>query len=753
MQTTLLKIVAISICLSVNVSAFAQSKSDRLYKERSEAVNKEIFETPNPLFSLKEVPEKYKDESAVILGKSIEYTMDKKSNRLFVFGGSNNGYRLAFYTTIREKVKINDQSALENYSSLEYNKKMDKTRRGLTSKSLNQSQTFIGVKIYKPNGKVVTLNTDEEILTTDSKKIQDGKLAISDLQVGDILDYYIRVEELIDVDNKIKGPYLFYMAAEYPILIQKNKFEIDKKAGIAYKAANGAPEFKQSRNENDDFVFELIKDNIPKVTEAMWSKPLRQIPYIELKYKSIGGTEAPYISGVVTKSVKQEDYLKELQSILNIARNAVYIPDIVTISREIREVLKLKYGTKIKDVVNKDSLAQTIFHIWQYKYGYNYYPKGTTITATPSINDYYPYNFYGLITLHLLFQEFDIENELVVTTSLNSVKLENIVDYADFELFLKTKSPKPMYFFMDNRFNTTNNIPIRFQGQDAMALFSEKVKKRTEYDTYKINIPKSTPEDNVTKETIEVSFDAANLNNAMLDRTCTLTGHFKSAEQIRLCLPEETDKLEANLLGIEDYITSLQSNKKTKKLADEFRTAFDDARKNWKSNFTEEITEQFGVEPKEVKAFDIKNYGIRNTGNAFIYNTQFVVDAWMKKAGNNYIFEAGKLIGTFTKIEEKERKRTIDVYMTCARSFDYEVNVKVPAGYIAKGLEALNKNISNEAASFVSSATLNGNVITIKAKRVYKNAFEPVANWPKLLEVMDANFDFTTQKILFEKSK
>jgi len=754
MKLLFLKSVLSFICLSTSVFVFAQSKSERLYKERSEVVRKEIFETKNPLFSLKDVPEKYKDESAVILGKSIEYTMDKKSSRLLIVSGANNGNRLAFYTTIREKVKINDQSALENYSSLEYNKKMDRTRRGLTSKSYNESQTFIGVKIYKPNGKVVTLNTDEEILTTDSKKIQDGKLAISDLQVGDILDYYIRVEELIDVNNKIKGPYLFYMAAEYPILVLKIKFEIDKKAGIAYKAANGAPEFKQSRNADDDFVFELVKDNIPKVKEAMWSKPLRQIPYIELKYKAIGGTEAPYIEGVVTKSVKQEDYLKELQNILNISRTYAYsAPEIETISRTIREVLKSKYGLKFKDVLDKDSLAKSIYHIWQNKYGYNYYPNGTTIVANTSINNYYPYNFYGLIAIHLMLQEFDIENELVVTTSLNSVKLENIVDYADFELFLKTKGTKPIYFFMDNRFNSINDIPIRFQGQDAMALFSEKVKRKIEYDRYTITIPASTANDNVTKEAIEVSFDAENMNNTILDRTCTLTGYFKSAEQIRLCLPEETDKLESKLLGIDDYLTSLQNNKKTKKLADEFKIAFEDARKNWKTSFIEEINEQFGLEPKELKEFGIKSYGIKNTSNAFVYNSQFLMDAWMKKAGNNYIFEAGKLIGTFTKIEEKERKRTIDVYMPCARTFEYEINIKVPTGYVVKGIEALNKNVSNESALFESIATLNGNIINMKVKRIYKNAFEPVANWSKLLEVMDANADFTTQKLLFEKAK
>jgi hypothetical protein len=91
--------------------------------------------------------------------------------------------------------------------------------------------------------------------------------------------------------------------------------------------------------------------------------------------------------------------------------------------------------------------------------------------------------------------------------------------------------------------------------------------------------------------------------------------------------------------------------------------------------------------------------------------------------------------------------------MPCARTFDYTFNITIPEGYTGKGIEILNKNVTNEFASFVSTASQKGNTITITAKRTFNNAFEPAANWQKLLEVMDACSDFTTQKILFEKTK
>lgn len=127
------------------------------------------------------------------------------------------------------------------------------------------------------------------------------------------------------------------------------------------------------------------------------------------------------------------------------------------------------------------------------------------------------------------------------------------------------------------------------------------------------------------------------------------------------------------------------------------------------------------------------------------------MDNLVKKAGNNYIIDAGKLAGSFYKLEEKERKRTYDVYMPCSRSFKYTINIAVPQGYTAKGLEEIAAKKTNKTGSFSSEATLNGNVVTIVITRVYNNNFEKAENWPLLSEVIDASAGFNARKILFEK--
>ncbi|MCY7292342.1 MAG: hypothetical protein LH615_09195, partial [Ferruginibacter sp.] len=122
-------------------------------------------------------------------------------------------------------------------------------------------------------------------------------------------------------------------------------------------------------------------------------------------------------------------------------------------------------------------------------------------------------------------------------------------------------------------------------------------------------------------------------------------------------------------------------------------------------------------------------------------------------AGNNFIFDIGKLMGSYKKTDEKQRTRTQDVYMPSARILSYTIAVTLPDGYKAKGIEELNKKVENECASFITTASVNGNIVNVLLTRTYKNNFEPAANWSKLLTAMDAAADFTNSKLLLEKIK
>lgn len=103
------------------------------------------------------------------------------------------------------------------------------------------------------------------------------------------------------------------------------------------------------------------------------------------------------------------------------------------------------------------------------------------------------------------------------------------------------------------------------------------------------------------------------------------------------------------------------------------------------------------------------------------------------------------------KLDEKDKVRDKDIYMPSARTFKYVINIAIPQGYSISGAEDLNINKSNSTGSFVSTAKINGNTLTLTVTRMYLHNFEKAADWPKIVELIQAASDFTDKKILFEK--
>jgi hypothetical protein len=89
--------------------------------------------------------------------------------------------------------------------------------------------------------------------------------------------------------------------------------------------------------------------------------------------------------------------------------------------------------------------------------------------------------------------------------------------------------------------------------------------------------------------------------------------------------------------------------------------------------------------------------------------------------------------------------------MPCARTFKYSSNIAIPQGYNVKGAEEMDINKTNKTGSFISSAKVSGNMLAISITRTYNDNFEKTADWPLVVEMLDAASSFNNKKILFEK--
>jgi len=154
-------------------------------------------------FNVTEIPEKWKNESAVIIGQRSEY--------LFTRAGS--GKNLATVVKINEyihkRIKLQDKNSLEKFSTFFY------VTMGRDGKA--------AYKIIKTSGKDESIDMstaiEEENEVPDIYRpifyklnIRSMKIAIPNLEVGDIIDYTVR--STFDWDMKTAGiqftPFIFF---------------------------------------------------------------------------------------------------------------------------------------------------------------------------------------------------------------------------------------------------------------------------------------------------------------------------------------------------------------------------------------------------------------------------------------------------------------------------------------------------------------------------------------------------------------
>ena len=266
------------MCLSFPLLLVAQKRTDSKYKEESDLFRKEVWGWAKPEFAVRNFPADYNSYSKVIIARHLEINGDsKRKSSLAAWGFAI--YKQSILTAIaREAVKINDKSALEDYSEISFSQL--ERRSGYIFEDI--TNVYIGIRVYKPDGSLKEIDTDDAVLVKEDKKRKGGKIAVPDLQVGDIIDYFIASQRTMDPDGASIPPYELDIYADCPILSYSIHGEFGSKYAIEYREYNNAPKFKTTKN-GDDNVIDIQEKNIPAYPDiSLWVSPYRQLPIIRL---------------------------------------------------------------------------------------------------------------------------------------------------------------------------------------------------------------------------------------------------------------------------------------------------------------------------------------------------------------------------------------------------------------------------------------------------------------------------------------
>lgn len=729
------------------IAASAQNDKEKAaYNEKAAQIQKEVWSTPAPEFKATEVPDNLRKESAVILARS--YSLSRASSGKLKFG---HAIGITTHTTkfsiFHERVKVSDKSALESFSILEYQKKLDKTTSQLFTKFLDIKNTFIGAKIIKPSGKEIVVNTGEEVLTKNEVKDQKGKLAIPDLQIGDILDYYICKEDIADKEegnSYSDNDNLFFLVDEYPVLYYSIDFQFNKKIKVKTIYANGAVHFSESSNAEGDKLLSLKLTNLPKYHSQLWTSPLRQYPYIEIGSAYDDDTDKIIEKnhfGDKTPMLQFHKYEYEKTFI-----ERIY--DYYYMTSGVKDHFKNKKALKAAPV---DSIARVLYNKWKFNTFYYYAP--SDFENLHDMKYRVALSKKNAMGVCFVLTDLKVDNDVILVAPRNANNLDNVFNYDDFDVIIRVNGDKPYYLSFDDMLTHFNEIPARYQGEKVIILHPKRESDH-EYSFKESEgiLPVAAADENYINEELNVSLDAQDMKKMKISRLVKEAGTLRHDDQKTLLLTDEMDAAmvdAAEGAKLEKRFDNYAAGKK--KIIQRALEMMEKEHELRNKYFESEIKEKYNEEPKKVADCKVNSTGVDDSKPVFAYSATFEMDNFVKKAGDNYIIDAGKLTGGFLKLDEKDKTRDKDAYMPSARSFKYNILINIPQGYAAKGMEDLTTNMSNKTGSFSSSATVSGDKLTIAISRVYNNNFEKVADWPKLVELVTAASDFDSKKILLEK--
>lgn len=671
------------------------------------------------------IPEKYKDESAVIINK-------------YDFYDYSEGFGKVQYTSASMRtVKIQDAAALKLFSEFEIYESFRKTVGYFNMRD----NTFFGVRIIKPNKKIIEIDTEK-----DSKKVDDKTIiAIPNLEIGDIIDYYYHTT------SYFTATFYYYFDAEeetlserYPILNYKLAFNTENDFFVNFQSINGAPQLKQiDTGKKSERLYELTTTDIPKAEYPRWFYPLLELPGYKLQVcLAQNGTAESLVYFLLSDRERDIRSSVTKDEIYNFFNRRIIPHTTVPNKKSLKGFLT---GETHMDYIN------AIFKKYRLAVAKNYETRISReakinipyVLAEQQVNDIDPL----LSTMRYCLAR-DISYDLIIALPRYDGKIEDNILAGNFRILMRINFEAPIYLSGVTPFAIYDGLDPILEGSKAYVL-NMKSSGRLKSMTEEI-LPTSTAAKN--RETVQLNITpSADLQSFTIESRNVSTGHLKRENQSNVFTFYDFIQGEYAAAPRHPYEEYGHEKRKMDQFVKEITSLVDDRKEQDKKELPKKVSEEIGATVLEAERSIVD--GARNDSEKpFVFDTKFKIGAdFVKSAGENTVIEIGKFIGPPVEIEEKERKRTANVYMGFPRSFENEITFYIPEGYEIKGLEKLNKKVENETGGFTSTATIQGSTLIVKTKRYYLNNYEPASNWPKMLAFLDAAFQFSQEKILLKK--
>lgn len=677
------------------------------------------------------LPEKWKNESVVIVYKNLNYSYQKNHH---------------YTSSKRLKLYMNDKAAIETYSTIE---------------ASTNSKVVIGIKIIKPDGK-------EEIVTLSkfkgSTKI-NTKFAIPNLEVGDILDYF-RIEfgkRYFNLNYIFEDPIEETIATTYPI--KEFKLRIDLHSNqkfLNFKSFNGAPELKKMESKPKKIRrYELYETDIEKQDAHYWHYPIKHLPAYKMEviflrepiYKDFIYAFIDTEEREVKSEVSKQEVLNLVHTFFNYKTDPIHF--------NLRKNLEQYLGTK--SFSNEFEEMEAVYNFMRFQYNtrrilnkvhhdYRSLSKKNALpyASFPNSGTYKSdMAFIREFTAYLKDKKKDFR--LLATKKRTDGSMEDLFISRNIKYLIQLNLDGKNYL-IDN-FGRNRNFGTLSPLTEQTQAYSIQIDgETTSMEQVSVMIPWSSAQKNVLKN--KVNLKLVNMDEIDVVVNKKAFGHKKTYLQHKIMTPldfidEEFDRFIGVFKPEAKTVTSKKFIRESQYIEGDL-AAYIEARKEKETAYREAT---YDVELAEGDSFEIIQTGRYSKADPFEFQHKFRLEnQWIKKAGDNYLIEIGKAMGKQRSVNKEERKRNIDIDLDFTHTIENEIILQIPDGYEVVGIEKLNKSVINETGGFRSQAKIEDNTLILSTKKIYAKQYVKKENWDKMLEWIDLGFEIYQAKVMLKKS-
>ncbi|WP_153797766.1 DUF3857 domain-containing protein [Foetidibacter luteolus] len=708
---------------------------------------------------------KWSTEGAVILSQKTSFEFDKKGlsagkrigrnfwGLLFaiptlgsslLWANANNDTKILVEETERRKLLLNDKYAIEQYSVLYFR--------------LSTEGDAFAARVIKKDGSVTDIDFADAVRVEDIRSVPDlfrsytdekfssryrpafFKLPVSDLEEGDIVEYEFKnfntQQYSNNPDYKEFSPVYYLCNRSMPVAKQVIEVVTENdNYYIGYKSLKGAPDFTQTGSSGKK-VYRWEDNNRDKISDTRFLNRIMELPSVKFQVIYARNSSKNYIWFKNEADMKKDISTEELTEK---AKQFWFHPDKLYNTGDYTAGLRSGISGTIKSMykqMKKRGITEAADDDYVRKAYYS-------IRANTLYDNWSDYAFAKVFSG--LLKEKNLDHEIIVTTSNQRTLLNKVAFTQEVGWIIKYKNG---YYCNPDEHLNPEELPSYFAGNQAIRFTYDNEKSKAANDV----LPAADTAVNSIATIIAATLEPVNKVNMTVEKTVEVKGCAKESvidEALALTPYMENDFKNYDGLGMWEGMDSKSEEKAM--------SEFTQQKKEWKEE-----------KPKMMKAvaqndydFSVESYGsfkLLQDGRSFKkrslkFSENITFSEVTATAGNDIVLALPALISGQTKIKKEDRVRSLPADVIYPRTLSWTISMPVPAGYTVKGLDRLNKSISNDCGSFTTVAKADNNTITITVQKMYKLKNFEASQWPAMLAILDAAYNFSQSKLVLQKQQ